>query len=435
MSGKSIKWIAAAVGMAALTACSSGGKSPDKGAQEAAKPPEPYMMKVYAAGVQEAEFNSRYRSALESKFPYITFQFMANGKGASIQELVAAGEVPDLIRTDTPTLKAGYLDLKLGYDMRDVVKANKYDLKRFNPSFIQEIQDMAPDGQLYGLPVPPFFPVVLYYNKDLFNKFGVAYPKDGMSYDEVYELAKKLSTTDGGVTYRGFSSDLRNTIRDNQLSLPMLDPAKDGVGEMEKWKSIFNNLVRFYQIPNNTIADNSGLELGAFAKGNVAMQVASLSIYSNLPPEIDWDVVSVPMMAGAPQKMGQRAPAYWSISATSKHKEDAFKVIMEMLSDENQMKDSRNGFTTTLVNEEIRKNLGKDHAVFSKKHMDAIYFYDVAPPAPKRKPGLADVPGRTQEAAMFASFIEYAQGNSDVNTALRKAEETLQKALAEEKSK
>lgn len=434
MSGNPMKWIAAAAGMVAMTAC-SGGTAPDKGAQETPKPPEPYTLKVYAAGVQEAEFNSRYRGVLENKFPHITFQFMANGKGASIQELVAAGEVPDLIRTDTPTLKAGYLDLKLGYDMRDLVKANKYDLKRFNPSFVQEIQDMAPDGQLYGLPVPPFFPVVMYYNIDLFNKFGVAYPKDGMSYDEVYELAKKLSTTDGGVVYRGFSSDLRNTIRDNQLSLPMLDPAKDGLADMEKWKSIFNNFVRFYQIPNNMIGDTSSLELGAFSKGNVAMQVANLSVYSNLPPEVNWDVVSVPTMAGVTKKMGQRAPAYWSISAQSKHKEDAFKVIMEMLSDENQMKDSRNGFTTTLVNEEIRKNLGKDHAVFSKKHMDAIYYYDVAPPAPKRKPGLVDVPGRTQEATMFSAFIEFAQGKSDVNTALRKAEEMLQKALGEEKSK
>lgn len=37
----------------------------------------------------------------------------------------------------------------------------------------------------------------LYYNKDLFDKFGVSYPKDGMTWDEVLELNRQLDKNGG----------------------------------------------------------------------------------------------------------------------------------------------------------------------------------------------------------------------------------------------
>jgi maltose-binding protein MalE len=34
---------------------------------------------------------------------------------------------------------------------------------------------------------------VMYYNKDLFDKFGATYPKDGLTWNETMDLARKLS--------------------------------------------------------------------------------------------------------------------------------------------------------------------------------------------------------------------------------------------------
>lgn len=414
-----------------LAACGGSGKTPETGNPK----PEPFTMSIYAAGVKPEEFDARFRPALERKFPHITFDYRTNAPGATITELVAQGNIPDLIRTDIPTLKTLYTDLGLAYDLRELVDKTKYDLSRFNPVFTREIVDVIGTGELYGLPVPPYFPQVLYYNKDLFDKFGQPYPKDGMTLNEVYELAQKMTRVDGGQVYRGFSASTVTWLRDNPFSQAVLDPKADGLANPDKWNLLFGQLKRFYDIPNNTIAKSPSEEGNAFSKGNVAMQINQHNIYLVLPPELNWDMVSVPTMEGAPKLMGQRGPAYWSITKQSKHKEEAFAVIAEMLSDDIQMQDSKNGIPTTLVNKDIQAALGKDHPVYSKKNMNAINLYPPIPPTPKRQPGLADVAAGTQQNLMANAFQKVVTNKADINTALAEVDDLLKKELDKEKSK
>ncbi|WP_158606936.1 ABC transporter substrate-binding protein [Paenibacillus ginsengarvi] len=423
---------------AGLSGCGGGtAKEPDTKAgqpQPEAKK-DPYTMTLYAAGVSAAEFDTRFRKKLETKFPHITFNYKTNQVGATITELVAQGDIPDLIRTDIPTLKTLYMDLGLAYDLRDQIKKNKYDMTRFNQVFTQEIVDVVRTGEVMGLPVPPYFPQVLYYNKDLFDKFGQPYPKDGMTWDEVYDVAKKMTRVEGGQTYRGFSANTMAWLRDNQFSNPILDPKTDGVSDTEKWRQVFTILKRMYDIPNNGISKTAAEETGIFAKGNVAMQLNQHSIYLIFPPELNWDMVATPLIPGGPKLMGQRGPAYWSITQQSKHKDDAFQVIMEMLGDDVAMEDSRSGIPTVLNNKDVQAALGKGHAVYSKKNMNAVNFYPPAPPTPKRQNGLIDVAAGTQQNLMSATFQKVGLNEMDVNTALRDLEEQLKKEIEKEKSK
>jgi multiple sugar transport system substrate-binding protein len=46
--------------------------------------------------------------------------------------------------------------------------------------------------------------VVMFYNKALFDKFGVAYPKDGWTYEDFLSTVAKMTKTDGGTKYFGF---------------------------------------------------------------------------------------------------------------------------------------------------------------------------------------------------------------------------------------
>lgn len=48
------------------------------------------------------------------------------------------------------------------------------------------------DGKLYAIP-RDFTPMVVYYNKDLFDQAGVAYPRNGWTFDEFKQTAAKLS--------------------------------------------------------------------------------------------------------------------------------------------------------------------------------------------------------------------------------------------------
>lgn len=400
--------------------------------EEMETPPEPFTLVIYAGGVSEEEFDHRFRGKLEEQFPHITFEYQTGAPG--IADRVVAGEIPDLIRTDIPTLRTGYLDLGLGEDLMPYVKKYNYDLSRFNQSFLTEIHEYMRDGKLYGLPVPPYFPNVLYYNIDLFDAFGVEYPKDGMTWDETYELAQTLTRMHGDTQIRGFTANILGMTRDNAFSVPILDPEADKLGDETLWQKVFTNLYRFYQIPGNEMTSNA-VEFNAFSEGVAAMSAHLHSVYLVIPENINWDIVSIPVMEGAPARVNQRGPAYWSIASTSKHKDAAFEAIMVMLSDEIQMEDSLKGIPTTLDNEEIQAVLGQGDPIYKTKNMKAISYYPPTEPKKSRAPGLVDVPMVTQQAIIRDAFIEYASNQKDLNTALRDASEKLKQYIEEEKAK
>jgi multiple sugar transport system substrate-binding protein len=47
-------------------------------------------------------------------------------------------------------------------------------------------------------------PMVIYYNKELFDRSGVPYPKDGWTLDDMVERTRRLTRQDGGVQYWGY---------------------------------------------------------------------------------------------------------------------------------------------------------------------------------------------------------------------------------------
>ena len=102
------------------------------------------------------------------------------------------GSLPEIVHLDSAEApeynEAGYL-----LDMSDFLKENK-DID----DALDGMEDAFNDGKVqYGLPyqsnVQGFF-----YNKDLFDKAGIAYPTDDTTYDEFLDMIAKLK--DSGVT-------------------------------------------------------------------------------------------------------------------------------------------------------------------------------------------------------------------------------------------
>ncbi|RKN64179.1 extracellular solute-binding protein [Paenibacillus ginsengarvi] len=425
-----------------LAACGDGGSSPNqtvgqKPADKAEKPPEPVELKIHAAGVAEQEFNTRFKDVLHKKYPHITITWLpSSGASNSVAEYVARGEIPDIIRNISSTIRTNYLDLGLGYDLNEMVMKYKYDLARFNPIFIDGLKNLtSPNGELYGLPVSPFFSRVLYYNKDLFDKFGQPYLKDGMTWEEVYDAARKMTRVENGVVYRGFSANVSSLLTYNEYSLSTLDPAKDELSSFETWKKIFDNYMRFYQIPNNTIGKTVAEESAMFQKGTVAIHSDIYSPYLNLSMLPNWDMASIPIIDGAPKKIGIFPPGYLLITKQSKHKDEAFKVIMEMLDNDVQMNDARNGFLPTLADKSVLSVLSQNSDAFKGKNMKAVSYYEFAPLRPARAKGMTVIDTNTADAMLRDAFMNSALGSEDVNSALRKTDELLRKEVEKEKSK
>ncbi|MNZ70902.1 Bacterial extracellular solute-binding protein [compost metagenome] len=73
-------------------------------------------------------------------------------------------------------------------------------------------------GKLYGLP-PYFNNQALFYNKDLFDKYNIPYPTDGMTWEEVLQLAKRFPIDDGvsGLYTRSLGDLLSNMEQTKNL--------------------------------------------------------------------------------------------------------------------------------------------------------------------------------------------------------------------------
>ncbi|MCS7464366.1 extracellular solute-binding protein [Paenibacillus doosanensis] len=436
-------WMAAAVMTAALSGCGGGGKEEAAGEQAGAKEdlnaPVTLIFKSDFGDDQEA-FDKKYGNKIKEKFPNVTVQFLPREQGVGINELITSGVYPDIMIGNTSNIDSFLINPGLAYDMSGLIKSANYDLDRFEPTLIEQMRNTNPKGELYGLPMPYGGMQVLFYNKGLFDKFGVPYPTDGMTWDEVYELAKKMTRVDGGQVYRGFSSFIGAVLRDNQLSVSYLDPKADKLNDTEKWKRLLENLGRFYQIPNNNRDPKKRSqteESGAFMKNmNVAMMVNQFGQYTGIPEEIDWDMAAIPTFKEAPDTGTQINSAYWFITRTNEHKDISFAIISYLLSDEVQALDAKQQATVPSLKSanagDAFRSLGQDVPALQGKNVKALFYHKPAAAPPKRDPGLVGADPNKLKVALETAFNQYTLDNVDMNTVLRQTEEAVQK-LAEEK--
>ncbi|MCC2685173.1 MAG: family 1 extracellular solute-binding protein, partial [Paenibacillaceae bacterium] len=151
--------------------------------------------------ISDADLQRELFDPLKKKYPYITVKPTMNGGENTIENWVTAGNPPDLFNYYVGNLGV-LIQLGLVEDITPMAKQNNIDLSRFQPVMLDSVRAASDKGELYGLPRYSNT-VALYYNKDIFDKFGVAYPKDGLTWDQAIDVAKKVSREDGGVKYRG----------------------------------------------------------------------------------------------------------------------------------------------------------------------------------------------------------------------------------------
>ncbi|MDB5083173.1 MAG: carbohydrate transporter substrate-binding protein [Bacilli bacterium] len=390
-------------------------------------------------GDTQDTFDQKYGNKIRAKFPNVTIKFSQRDATNNINTLVNSGDVPDIMYGNLSGIDDLLINPGLAYDMTPMVQKYHYDLNRFEPVLLDNIRKTNPTGALYGLPMPSGGVQVLFYNKDLFDKFGVGYPKDGMTWDDVYDLAKQLSRVDGGTTYRGFSSFISAILRDNQLSVPYLDPKADQMADPAKWTQIFNNLSRFYAIPNNTRdpkQKSQTYELQTFAaQKNVAMQVNQFGQYTSFPADMHWDMVSMPVFKDGPKAANQSQYYYWFITNSNQHKDISFQIVSYMLSDEMQLADTKQfaDIPSLKSSSSIYKSIGQDVPVLQGKNIHATYYYAPAPSSPARDPKLIGADPNDLKVTMENEFNQVTLSNVDINTAMRDAQDAMSKAIDKKK--
>jgi multiple sugar transport system substrate-binding protein len=413
--------------MGAMLAGCSGGEAARTdsagNAKNQAQPKEPVTLTWFNAQVLPVNLEETgVLKTLKAKYPHITLNIIDRGKGSDYPDLIAMGTLPDIIFESASFTTSRIMANGFHYDMQELAKKHRLDPGVFEPNVLAQTQAQNSESKLYGMPFT-MNKYALFYNKDVFDRFGAAYPRDGMSWDDTFELAKKMTRADGADTFQGFTAHPNNMMLNNQLSIGPLHSKEDKATiNTDGWKLLYGNLRRFFELPNASL-----VPVGDFSKGTIAMMVnshPSIIGAARANPQLNWDVSAVPSLKERPNVGFKPATLALFVSQTSKHKDEAFEVVSHMVSEEVQMILAKNGVGTPLKSDAVRKATGQDVPEWAGKNVKALYFYPDAPPTEPRAAHLTDI--GVDFGNSFASMIK---DNIDVNTALRNYEEQVNQAI------
>lgn len=125
-------------------------------------------------------------------------------------------EQPDILMLDSSYYETFVNEGQL-LELDSLISGDKYNTDTIYPGLIDMLKEKG-GGKLYGL-APSFYGNALFYNADLFAKYGIEVPQDGITWQGVLDLARRFPT-DGDEKTRvyGFGEQYGGTNLENLAS-------------------------------------------------------------------------------------------------------------------------------------------------------------------------------------------------------------------------
>lgn len=346
-----------------LSACSSGGANSDnssKGTNESAPTASNKSSNEGAGDAPKVKLN--YWTEDRHDLTYIqevvkTFnetngdnievevKGLSENYNQSVDIAFSSKQAPDIIRTTPsnfiPFVKKGYLEPLDGYLSGDMKT-------KFQGALIDKSNMM--DGKIYSLPNYGYSSRLI-YNVDLFEKAGIKNPPKTL--DEMVEAAKKLTEAGKESGAYGFGINFKGA--DNSFEKAARSIAEmSGIGgygyDFKAGEYDFSGFAEIMKAFKQMKDDGSmlpGVEAididplrAQFAEGKIGMYLsisAEPGVYeSQFPTEVNWSAALPPAINGEVKGVA----GYWktgpwlSISSQTPHKEEAWKFLDYMYSDE-----------------------------------------------------------------------------------------------------
>jgi multiple sugar transport system substrate-binding protein len=414
------------------SACGSGGKDEAKPGAGVDKPHEPVTLSVfgYNGSYDEDDFDMYFADPVKKKFPYMDVKYIKSPAVAKIQELLTAGEFPDIVLGGGRSV-SDLLDAGIPVDLRGLAKKNNLDWNAYEPAAMDVVKMHSRNGEMFGLPIWLNY-YVTFYNKDIFDHFGVSYPKDNMTWDDMAALAVKLTRLDNGIQYKGLWPG-NISLMARGMSLDYFEPNSNKVKvATDAWSKLFDFGKKIYTIEGNLPGDaNLGNLDDNFVKDkNVALLPTYGSDITRLanPNQnngLNWDMVTYPSF---PESKGMSAEADANllvVSSTSKHQDDAFQVVKYMSTDPTQQLDlaRRAGTLPVIQSKQTQEVFGEAFPLMKTKNTKAVFSVKLRNNHPFNK--YENVVRRTVDQ----TFTKWLTTNDDRNSVLRTIEEQANKAV------
>ena len=327
-----------------LSACAvappaeSGAAQPAEGAEEG---PVTITWAMWGSPA-EVETHQAVADAFMESHPDINVEIMAepwNDYFTKVQTLWASGDssaIPDvLFLWPTPRYAAdGVLE-----NLDSYIETAGYDLADYWPALLESAMY---EESVYGFP-RDISVEVLYYNKDIFDEVGIAYPDDSWTWEDFLAAAEALTEVEASGRVERYALGMEGGkwqlwVGQNGGSIldDMRNPSKCTLDE----PAAIEGLQFFADMMNNNYAmrsanlNQAGGDAAVFSNGQVAMIIQNGSRVSQFNEAgMNYDVAVVPIPADG-QRSASAGGAAWVMSSGSDNKDEAWTFLSWLQSTE-----------------------------------------------------------------------------------------------------
>lgn len=360
---------------------------------------------------------------VERNHPEIAVQM----SGDSVNTLIKAGMPPDLVLISNPRLHQ-MVELDLPENLSEMIHKYQVDLSKFDPAVIDEIGRLSGESAMLGLPFSMNYGATI-YNRDIFDRFGIDYPGDEMTWDEFYELARPLTRSEEGVHYFGLiMPNISEMFRQSTVPVVNVETMEANIAT-EAHAAIFALVKKFETIPGYERDGTHEHQL--FFKDQIAAMypgwIAAINTQLNqdgVSDSFSWDLTTYPTLNEKPN-VGKQVDFHMAVvNQASPHKEAAYQVVLSIISNEVQAGLSRVGRISPLVDENIRGLFGAEGNMFENTNLSAIFKVQAAP-----MPDISKYDAEIETMLRNETSVDILKNDIDINTALRQAEEKANKEI------
>ncbi len=206
--------------------------------------------------------------------------------------------------------------------------------------YTQALEALSYDGKLYAIP-RDVSNLVIFYNKDMFNKKRISYPDKNWTFDDFLKIAQKL--TDDRTFGVSFEED-------PLFYLPYLMSEGGGILPEEINKTESQNALKFYadlrnkyHVAPKKVESASATMAQMFLQERLGMYISGRWMVPKLREEakFDWDIVQFPR--GTKGSIVQLDASGWAIAKSSKHKNESMKFINYLASKKSSEQFAKSG--------------------------------------------------------------------------------------------
>ncbi|MGQ9630525.1 MAG: ABC transporter substrate-binding protein [bacterium] len=257
-----------------------------------------------------------------------------------MQVEAAARKLPDVFYMSVSYVKdwvaMGALENLQRYVDRDIDPTNYFS------GVFKMVRYPDAKGDMYAFPFA-WVVCISYYNKDMFNKAGLPYPKEGWTYDDLLNYAKKLTvdkngdgqTDQWGYYVYGRYAQFDPFIYGNGGDLTSSDFKRFTLGDDPRAKRAAQFLVDL--VAKHKVSPTTAMMKGIkepFGEGLLAMITEGSwridTFRKSAGDNFDWAIVLPPVGPDVGKHITWGWPDSMSISKFSNHKEEAWDFVKFM---------------------------------------------------------------------------------------------------------